>query len=84
MKMFFNQEKRASNGKIILTDQICCHSPSSPAIILNAHNYLNQTRDQDGKDAIISIQEKCNLEDTKQNHNVIYLSNKYTKSFKCP
>lgn len=41
--------------------------------------------DQDGKDAIISIQEKHNLKDNKQNHyNVIYLSNKYTKSFMCP
>lgn len=36
MKKFFNLEKRASDGKSLLIDQICCHSPSSPAIILDA------------------------------------------------
>lgn len=31
MKMFFNAEKIASDGKGVLTHQICCHSPSSPS-----------------------------------------------------
>lgn len=82
MKTFFNPEKRASNSKSLLIDQICCHTPSSPAIILDALNYLNQTKDQDDKDATISTQKKHNLKDTKQNHHyVIYLSNNYTKIY---